>query len=792
MKETSLNSKSELFTFPPKLFWQFYLKLGIAFNVAIWTFVFCYLKFTPSIYTSKWSAIMVDTYSNLTVNLPGIGNVSSSNDSHVSKVISSRDPRKDYIKIANSPAVFEQVAEKLGISIEDTGEPKIKIDRDSTTIAFEIEAASPQEAQQKSLAFYQVLNQEISRLRESELERRKGEIQKTLEKDHQTMNLAQQKLADYQARSALISEEQYKNLLERIEELRQQQTELQIQKQRVDTSLQHLSSDLNLDPVEVTDSYILKRDEIFKQLSLNYIQANTALADLSSKLTPRNPELIVKKAELEEIIAALQQRVSYLLDRPLTQETLLRLVSLIVDPQVSDLLTNRAQQQEFKEQNQDLERQIAKLDSRLRNLTRERSTLDSLKHDVQVAKAVLTSNLAKLDLMEENIDSLYPPLQLLVEPSLPELNKPTAPRPRLIFLGGAAISLLVNTGLILLWLDRRGVLAESKAEPRIFTNGHLGKNGSDAKAVISKSPRIINNYQEDIQLQKNAAALRKIVTDTGAPGLNPHQQKEIESIQFPKINLVEDLGNGVVLEMIAIPGGSFLMGTTASAVGQRDSEEPQHLVQITSFFMGKYLVTQAQWQTVAAFPKVRQELNPNPSYFQGANRPIEQVSWYDAVEFCARLSKKTGRKYRLPNEAEWEYACRAETTTPFHFGKEISTELANYNSRSIYGSDFQDRGAYGQTIPVGNFSPNDFGLYDMHGQVWEWCSDDWYDNYERELSNERTWVFTKDNLYRVLRGGSWSSNPKYCRSRSRITGETDIRLNDIGFRVVCVNPAQSR
>ena len=732
---------------------------------------------------------MVEAYSSLAVNLPDIGNISSSNDSSVSKTASSRDPRKDYIKIANSRAVFEQVAEKVGISVEKTGEPKIKTDNDSTTITFEVEGASPKEAHQKSLAFYQVINQEISRLREVELERRKREIQKTLEGTRQRMNLAQKKLDDYQARSALISEKQYQNLLERIKQLRDQQAELQVQKQGVDNILQQLSSALNLSSVEVTEAYTLQMDEVFKQLSRKYIQANTAIADLSSKLTSRNPELIAKQTELEEIIAALQQRVSYILGKSLTQETLVQLVPLIVDPQVSDLLTNRVKQQEFIGQNQYLERQIAQLDSRLRNLTRERSNLESLKQDVQVSKAIFTSTLAKLDLIEENIDSLYPPLQLLIEPSLPKLDEPTAPRPRLIFLGGAAISLLVNTGLILLWLDRRGVLSESKAEPRIVTAVQLEKNGSGAKAVISKPLRMINNNREDTQVQKNAAALRQIVADPVTPGLNSHQQKEIESIQFQTIKLVEDLGNGVVLEMIAIPGSSFLMGTTATKFGQRDIEEPQHLVKIAPFFMGKYLVTQAQWQAVAAFPKVSQELNPKPSYFQGANRPVEQVSWYDAVEFCARLSKKTGRKYRLPKEAEWEYACRAETTTPFHFGEEISTELANYNSRSIYGPGFQERGAYGQTIPVGSFRPNAFGLYDMHGQVWEWCIDDWYEYHERNTSNGSTWVFTKDNLYRLIRGGSWSSNPESCRSGSRIPGETDIRLNDIGLRVVCINPS---
>ena len=141
----------------------------------------------------------------------------------------------------------------------------------------------------------------------------------------------------------------------------------------------------------------------------------------------------------------------------------------------------------------------------------------------------------------------------------------------------------------------------------------------------------------------------------------------------------EDLGNGVTLEMVNIPGGTFTMGAPETEKESRDEERPQHQVTVPPFFMGKYPVTQAQWQAVAAFPQVNRELNPDPSTFKGSDRPVETISWYDADEFCARLSKATGRDYRLPSESEWEYACRAGTTTPFHFGETITSELANYD-----------------------------------------------------------------------------------------------------------------
>jgi formylglycine-generating enzyme required for sulfatase activity len=185
---------------------------------------------------------------------------------------------------------------------------------------------------------------------------------------------------------------------------------------------------------------------------------------------------------------------------------------------------------------------------------------------------------------------------------------------------------------------------------------------------------------------------------------------------------------------------------------------------------------------------------------------VERVNWYDAIEFCARLSKLRGREYRLPSEAEWEYACRAGTTTPFHFGETITGELANYNARKTYAGEAEgeDRG---QTTPVGQFPPNAFGLYDMHGNVWEWCLDPWHENYQGEPPRDGS-VWDEDNnnnryqnllsstkelltdkQYRALRGGSWINHPRLCRSASRSGYNPDSRYYiNYGFRVVCRFP----
>ena len=245
----------------------------------------------------------------------------------------------------------------------------------------------------------------------------------------------------------------------------------------------------------------------------------------------------------------------------------------------------------------------------------------------------------------------------------------------------------------------------------------------------------------------------------------------------------EDLGNGVKLEMAAIPGGTFMMGSPENEAKRRDSENPQHQVTVPGFFMGKYPVTQAQYQAI---------MGNNPSLFKGSNRPVECVSWDNAVAFCEKLSQITGKTYRLPSEAEWEYACRAGTTTPFHFGETITTDLANYNGNYTYGQE--PKGVYRrETTEVGSFGvANNFGLYDMHGNVWEWCQDNWHSNYEGAPIDGSAWLgIEKNTNTRLLRGGSWFNLPGYCRSACRDYNLLAYYNLGIGFRVVCSGAART-
>jgi eukaryotic-like serine/threonine-protein kinase len=239
----------------------------------------------------------------------------------------------------------------------------------------------------------------------------------------------------------------------------------------------------------------------------------------------------------------------------------------------------------------------------------------------------------------------------------------------------------------------------------------------------------------------------------------------------------EDLGNGVSISMVKVPAGKFMMGSPESEKDRVENESPQHRVTLKEFYMGQTEITQSQYQAI---------MGDNPAKFKGNNRPVERVDWNQAKEFCRRLSIKTGKTYTLPSESQWEYACRAGTTTPFTFGATITSNVANYegnyNGKESYRNEPKGVNR-ATTTDVMTFPPNAFGLYDMHGNVWEWCADTWSDDYEEAPTDGSVWLDESPNM--VLRGGAWSERPEICRSTSRIGNLPEIRVDAFGFRVVC-------
>jgi formylglycine-generating enzyme required for sulfatase activity len=284
-------------------------------------------------------------------------------------------------------------------------------------------------------------------------------------------------------------------------------------------------------------------------------------------------------------------------------------------------------------------------------------------------------------------------------------------------------------------------------------------------------------------------AAYSLLKDRDEPNIKQQLQKYLPTFDFDVITVdtegeensrrtsfacffPEDLGNGVVLEMVYIPGGTFMMGSPTTIERRGDCENPQHQVTVPAFYAGKYPITYPQWQAL---------MRNYSSDVKRDKHPVVNISWRAAVKFCRQLSQKTGKQYRLLSEAEWEYACCAGTTTPFHFGETIIPELVNYDGNSPYTNTA--KGLYRQqATDVGSFPPNEFGLYDMHGNVWEWCSDRWHENYICAPTDGSSWK-TGTNNYRVVRGGSWSSDPVSCRSVARRWYPAHKSSPFIGFRV---------
>ena len=235
-------------------------------------------------------------------------------------------------------------------------------------------------------------------------------------------------------------------------------------------------------------------------------------------------------------------------------------------------------------------------------------------------------------------------------------------------------------------------------------------------------------------------------------------------------------------QMVVVPSGSFMMGSPGGEKGRGDNEGPRHCVRIGyRFAVGVYEVTFAEWDACANAGGCG-GYRPNDRGWGRGNRPVTDVSWEDAQSYVQWLSERTGQRYRLLSESEWEFVARAGTTTPFHFGTTISTEQANYNGNYTYGGG--RKGLYREkTVSVGSFSANGWGVHDVHGNVWEWVEDCWNDSYTGAPAEGSAWE-RGDCSARVLRGGSWVSEPGNLRAANRGRSYPGLRsISDVGFRI---------
>ncbi|WP_019502900.1 GumC family protein [Pseudanabaena sp. PCC 6802] len=434
-----------------------YLFWGIIANSIIWGFGVLYLKLAPSSYTSQFSLILPGSGSGINLTLPEIGSATSSSTSPFGS--SSQDPRANYQYIANDENVIEEAARSLNITPKEFGKPKSKLIDNTTILQFDLDATSPQKARDRSYALYRALTRKVSQLRAEEMTKRDVGIQATLESAQKRLQDAQRRLSEYKAKSGLNSSDQVKDLSSNIEQLRKQKAETLAQQQQVSQRLQQLSSDLGLSVQEAANAFTLNADQLFQQNLKDYNESTATLTVLRSKWGKNHPSVVKEFAKQEAAQTALMKRARILLGRDINQANLARLNlssnsnGTGRDALFKELVTVQAERSGIVAQNETLTQQIELLESRLNRLSQKSLMLERLQRDAQIAEAVFASTLAKLDLGKTEIFAAYPLVQLISEPSLPDV--PTSPKPLFVYLGASIGSILATTAFFLLYLRQR-------------------------------------------------------------------------------------------------------------------------------------------------------------------------------------------------------------------------------------------------------------------------------------------------------------------------------------------------
>lgn len=440
--------------------WQPYLFLGLIANVAIWSFAFLYLKLAPASYTSHSAVAVPGEGASVDVNLPNIGEASYQNSALYSGG-STQDPRENYKFIAESEPVIKAAAERLNMTPKEFGEPKIKVVVNSAIMEVSLKGKSPEEAQKKSLAFYDAFDTRLNQLRVQAVSRRDAAVQTALSDSQRKLEIAQKRLSDFKARSELTSGEQITELSGSVEYLRRQRAELLAQQQQASDRLQQLSTDLNLSTQQAADALVLSSDQIFQQNLKDYSDARATLDILRARFLSDAPPVMAQRAKLEAAENALLTRSQFLLRR---QVSLASLPQLNLSNRSSEsareqlfqqLIAVRAEQRGFQGQAQVLNNQIAQFENRLKNLGSQETTLDSLQRELQVAQAVFSSSLAKLDIGKSNVFGSYPLMEIVTEPTLPE--DPSWPNDKFVLLGTFLCSLFISTGIGLIWFRQRRI-----------------------------------------------------------------------------------------------------------------------------------------------------------------------------------------------------------------------------------------------------------------------------------------------------------------------------------------------
>ncbi len=453
--EAPVNEKKRLVV--PKTSGVIYLLALILVNAGIWTGAFMYLATAKSKYVSEWAINIPGSGSTSNINLPNIGQATSQNYSAYAGA--NYDPRENYKAIATSEQVLKTAARTVNMSLKKFGKPRIKIVDNTSLMKFELKGYTPQQARFKSVALRNAFEDKLDKLRNAEIAQQKKRLENGMEASRRRLKATQRRLSAFKASSGVNSDEQLKNLAVNIEELRRQRTELIAQQQQSQARLSELSSNLSLSSNQASDAFVLQADPLFQNYLKNYSEANSKLITLSARLLPAHPTVINLKTEQQAAQSALLNRAQALLNRQIGMPLINRLNFSNNESSGSkrailseQLVTTSVERRGIQAQVNTLDDQIPQLEERLKSLSKQQSVIEDLKRDVQVAEAVFSSTIAKLDLARTSVSASYPQIQPLGKPTLP--SEASGLKTTLVLLGATLGSLLLSSGIIGLWKNK--------------------------------------------------------------------------------------------------------------------------------------------------------------------------------------------------------------------------------------------------------------------------------------------------------------------------------------------------
>jgi DNA-binding NarL/FixJ family response regulator/uncharacterized protein involved in exopolysaccharide biosynthesis len=470
---------------------KFYLRVWLLSNLILWSISLAYMQFKKPTYTSKWAITIPSSNLSTSIDLPEVGQASSQSESPFNTDFA--DPRENYKYLVENDEFLKTSASKMNMPPEEFGNPKIEIPTNTTLIQFQIQGDTPQLAQTKALVLQNTLEENLDRLRQDESGNQSQNLEKPLTQTKQKLAAARQKLADFQDKTQFSSKEQPNILVNNIEQLRRQSSEVAAEKQRLKARYNQLLSDMGISSGEAADALVLNSDSEFQEYLNNHSQVSTELTQLKSKYLSNHPSVVAKQAEKDDIQTQFYRRADLLLGRPVTQATLTTLninSSNLSGSQranlFQELISLRAEQKGLENKAVEFKKQIASLETKVVALNQYSLELQKLQRDVQLSEAVFSSAATRAELNKSLTSAAYPPVSLISQPNL--AKDPTAPNKQYIFFGSFFSSLLLTTGLFSLWWRDRRSYTPMFWENNSNHNNHkvLSNSNNNIKAITKK------------------------------------------------------------------------------------------------------------------------------------------------------------------------------------------------------------------------------------------------------------------------------------------------------------------